>query len=118
VAVVTSLLVGLLARACGLSFRVVAIGAFIAIGTHSLLDTFSEGPGVTWLWPFNDTRFPVYPILPSAPANEDLFTRKGLYQLAAEAVVFAPFLLYAIFAKRNPAAEGSPTIDESDRPRA
>jgi inner membrane protein len=118
VAVVTSVLVGLLARACGLPFRVVAIGAFLAIGTHSLLDTFSEGPGVTWLWPFNDTRFPVYPILPAAPANEDLFTRKGLYQLVAEIVVFAPFLLYAIYAKRTTMAKGSSAVGGSDPPPA
>jgi inner membrane protein len=77
-----------------------ALGALASIGTHSLLDTLSPGPGIAWLWPFSTQRLPTFPILPIAPVDH-LFSRYGLSQLAAEAFVFLPFLLIALIPRRG-----------------
>lgn len=100
VALAVTFIVALLAAAVRLPVRRVAIGAFLAIGSHALLDSFTHGPGVAWLWPFTPMRFPTLPILPQAPLDH-LFSRSGLILLVAEIVVFSPFLAYAIFARRN-----------------
>lgn len=94
------LIVTLLAIVVHLPARRVALGAFLAIGSHSLLDTLSPGPGVAWLWPFTTYRFPTFPILPIAPLDH-LFSVGGLLRLLAELIVFSPFLAYAIFARPN-----------------
>lgn len=97
-ALAVTLAVALLARASRLPVRRVAIGAALAIGSHALLDSLSPGPGVAWLWPFIDSRFPTLPILPIAPLDH-LLSARGLSMLLAEMVVFSPFLAYAIFAR-------------------
>ncbi len=119
VAAATALIVGLVARAAHMSFRVAAVAAFLAIGSHAVLDTLSGGPGVAWLWPFTDVRFPTVRILPMAPANENLFTFTGLRLLLAEVVIFSPFLLYALMAKRTAAPDaGAPSTKNGDLPTA
>jgi inner membrane protein len=99
------LIVTLLARAARLPTRRVAFGAFLAIGSHALLDTLTVGPGVAWLWPFTSMRFPTFPILPIAHLDH-LWTPGGLTTLLAETIVFAPFLAYAIFARPRPSPSG------------
>ena len=105
VALVVALIVTVLAMAVRLPPRRIAIGAFIAIGSHALLDSLTVGPGVAWLWPFSAVRFPTFPILPMAPLDH-LLTVGGLTLLLAETIVFAPFIAYAILARpsHSPAA--------------
>ena len=108
-------LVALLARALQVAWRPVAIGAFVAIGSHAVLDSLTPGPGVVWLWPFIDTRFPTLPILPIATL-EHPFSLEWTVRLLAETVVFLPFLAYAIFGRgRLPLMKPS---TEHDRPPA
>jgi inner membrane protein len=98
VALAVVVIVTLLAMAVRLPARRVAVGAFVAIGSHALLDSLTPGPGVAWLWPFTPMRFPTLPILPMAPLDH-LLSTSGLLLLTAEAFVFAPFLVYAILAR-------------------
>jgi inner membrane protein len=100
VALAVVLIVTLLAIAVRLPARRVAVGAFVAIGSHALLDSLTPGPGVAWLWPFTPMRFPTLPILPMAPLDH-LLSTTGLILLVAEIFVFSPFLVYAIFAGPN-----------------
>ena len=104
VALVVTVLVTALAKAVRLSPRRVAIGAFLAIGSHALLDSLTAGPGVAWLWPLTPMRFPTLPILPQPPLS-DFFGAYWTVMLIAEIVVFAPFLAYAILARPNPAPD-------------
>ncbi len=98
VALAVTLIVTVLAMAVRLPPRRVAIGAFVAIGSHALLDSLTIGPGVAWLWPFTSTRFPTFPILPQAHLDH-LLTPGGLTHLLAETIVFTPFLAYVILAR-------------------
>jgi inner membrane protein len=98
VALAVTLIVMLAARAARLPARRVALGAFLAIGSHALLDSLTPGPGVAWLWPFTTARFPTFPILPQPPLSH-FFGTQWLILLVAETVVFSPFLAYAIFAR-------------------
>jgi inner membrane protein len=95
VAVLTVLIASLLAKAVRLPARRIALGAFLAIGSHALLDSLTPGPGVAWLWPFTAARFPTFPILPEAHFDH-LLSVGGLVTLLAEVVVFSPLLAYAI----------------------
>ena len=100
VAIAVTLMATLLAKAIGLPWRRVAVGAFVAIGSHAILDSLTAGPGVAWLWPFTSVRFPTFPILPQPPL-EHLFGPGWWLKLVAEMVIFSPFLVYAIFARPN-----------------
>jgi inner membrane protein len=94
VALAVVVIVTLLALAVRLPARRVAVGAFVSIGSHAILDSLTRGPGVAWLWPFSSVRFPTFPILPMAPL-EHLLSTRGLVLLVAEILVFSPFALYA-----------------------
>ena len=110
-----SLLVAVLFRALGLSTRSGAIAAFLAIGSHAVLDSLSGGPGVAWLWPLTDARLPTVRILPMAPFNDNLLSFRGLAVLMAEVVIFSPFLAYAVFAKRRSAPKSAmASIEDGD----
>ncbi len=119
VALAVMLIVTVLAKAVRLPPRRVAIGAFVAIGSHALLDSLTPGPGVAWLWPFTSARLPTFAILPMAPLDHVL-TLGGLTLLLAETIVFAPFLAYALVARPmkgpNPSTEG-PGIAPGDSGR-
>lgn len=94
-------IVTLLAKAARLPARRMAVGAFLAVGSHAIMDSLTPGPGVAWLWPFSPMRFPTLPILPQ-PQLDHPFGASWLILLVAEIIVFAPFLAYAILA--NPSA--------------
>ena len=87
VALAVVVIVTLLAMAVRLPARRVAIGAFLAIGSHAILDSLTRGPGVAWLWPFSSARFPTFPILPMAPLDHLLSTR-GLVCSSRSILVF------------------------------
>ena len=93
-------IVAVLAKLFQLRARHMAIGAFVAIGSHAILDSLSAGPGVAWLWPFSSLRLPTFPILPQTPL-EHVLSGGWLIMLLAELIVFSPFLAYAIFAGPN-----------------
>ena len=99
VALAVVLIVTLLAKIVRVPARRVAIGAFLAIGSHAILDSVTPGPGVAWLWPFTPMRFPTFPILPMAQPDH-LLSISGMSMLLAEIVVFSPLLAYAIFSGR------------------
>ncbi len=103
-ALVVALIVSLILGAMHLPLRRIVPAAILAVGSHAILDSLTRGPGVIWLWPFSDARMPTLPILPIAPVD-DLLTRHGLLLLLAEAIVFSPFLVYAIFARIRSAAD-------------
>jgi inner membrane protein len=72
--------------------------------SHCLLDTMTYGGGLgcALLWPFTDARFwaPVR-FIPIAPIGLHLFSPRGLYVMAFETILFSPFFLYALFARRE-----------------
>lgn len=75
---------------------------FAAAASHGLLDTVTHGgSGVMLLWPFWPARFlaPWHP-LPAAPIGMALLSRRGLALMAGEAMVFSPFLAYALWPRR------------------
>jgi len=104
VALAVTLIVTLLAMVARLPTRRVAAGAFLAIGSHALLDSLTPGPGVAWLWPLTTMRFPTFPILPQPPLS-DFFSAYWTIMLFAEILVFSPFLAYAILARPNPSPD-------------
>jgi inner membrane protein len=116
-AVGVAAIVGILFGWLGFSRWHAGLAAFAAIGSHAVLDSLSGGPGVYWLWPFVEVRFPTIDLLPMAPVSDDLLTLRGLAALVAEIVVFLPFLLYAVLARRR-AARSTERGADVDMPEA
>ncbi|HET9451318.1 MAG TPA: metal-dependent hydrolase, partial [Aggregicoccus sp.] len=84
--------------------------AFLALGSHGLLDALTDGGlGAALLWPFSDARLfaPLRP-LPVAPIARGMLSSRGLYVLAVEALLFLPAFAYALWPRRA-AARGAPT---------
>ncbi|MEZ4338101.1 MAG: metal-dependent hydrolase [Sandaracinaceae bacterium] len=114
-----SLLVGLLGLACALApgpqrLRAGLLGAGVLL-SHGVLDALTTGGlGVAFFWPFDDTRFffPLRPI-PVAPIGRGMVSGRGLYVLAAEALLFSPALLYALWPRRafKGTSRGSPRAE-------
>jgi inner membrane protein len=76
--------------------------ATIAIGSHGLLDSLTDGGlGSAVLWPFDLTRYfaPWQPI-PVAPIGRFFFSRYGLFVALTELVLFAPLVVFAIRPRR------------------
>lgn len=98
-----SLLVGLLGVACALApgperWRAGLLGALV-LTSHGVLDAMTTGGlGVAFFWPFDDARcfLPIRPI-PVAPIGRGMASLRGLYVLGVEALLFSPFLLYALW---------------------
>jgi len=78
----------------------------ITVGTHGLLDALTDGGlGVELLWPFSTQRFfAPWHLIPVAPIGEEMFSARGLYVVAVEAMMFAPLFIFATFPRRKPAA--------------
>jgi inner membrane protein len=76
--------------------------------SHGLLDTLTHGgSGVMLLWPFSDGRYLArWHPLPAAPIGPSLLSPRGLRLVGAEAVLFAPLLVYALWPRRR-AAQGA-----------
>lgn len=86
-----------------------ALCVLIAVGSHGLLDTLTDGGlGIGLLWPFSNERFfaPVQPI-PVAPIGTGMLSRRGFYVVAVELVAFAPLWLWAIRPNRRVEGAGS-----------
>jgi inner membrane protein len=86
----------------GERLRTASIGVLVAV-SHGLLDTLTDGGlGVALLWPFSDARYfaPWRPI-PVAPIAAAMFSRRGLYVIAVEAILFSPLLAYGLWPPRD-----------------
>ncbi len=86
--------------------------ALLALGSHGVLDCMNVGSkGVALFWPISSRFFEVswHPI-PAVITVEDLFRPVGLPVLLAEAVIFSPFLLYAIVGWPRFRRRVSPTV--------
>jgi inner membrane protein len=97
-ALVAGLAVGLGARWSNRPFARTAAFASVAIGSHGLLDTFTDGGlGCALLWPFDLTRYfaPWRPIT-VAPIGLGMFSVYGAVVVVAECVLFAPLLFVAL----------------------
>ncbi|HYI02334.1 metal-dependent hydrolase [Hyalangium sp.] len=81
--------------------------AFLAVGSHGLLDALTDGGlGAALLWPFSNERLfaPVRP-LPVAPIGVGMFSSRGLYVVAVEFIAFLPFWAFALWPRRRAAPE-------------
>lgn len=99
-AVVLAVIVGLALR----NKRHAILWAAVALVSHGLLDTLTDGGlGVALFWPFDTTRYfaPVRPI-PVAPIGAGMFSARGLYVTMVELVAFLPFWLIAFWPRRPP----------------
>jgi inner membrane protein len=97
----------LLARALRFPALRVGLLAFVALASHGVLDTLTDGGlGAALLWPFSNERFfaPVQP-LPVAPIGAGMFSSRGLYVVAVEFVAFLPFWAYALWPRRRATPE-------------
>lgn len=95
-AIVTGVVVGGLIGYLVGRRRGAVLGAIVMV-SHGLFDTLTTGgEGVALLWPLSDARFfaPVRPI-PVAPIGVGFLSVRGLYCVAVELVLFAPFVIYA-----------------------
>ncbi|HKU43986.1 MAG TPA: metal-dependent hydrolase [Polyangiales bacterium] len=98
-AAVVALLIGWIAGRCGLPRAWTALIAGLALASHGLLDTLTNGTnGPALLWPFSSARFqaPIRPVL-VAPLGWAYFGSAGMRSLVRELLLFWPFLLYAVY---------------------
>jgi inner membrane protein len=86
--------------------RRVGLLAFAVVASHGLLDALTDGGrGVALLWPFSAERHfaPIRPI-PVAPIGAGIFSPRGYYVMAVEAIAFSPLLIYALWPRGRPEA--------------
>lgn len=103
VAVIVGIVVGALVRIGSLSRGKAMVVCVLVLASHALLDTLTDGGlGVALCWPFSETRYfaPWRPI-PVAPIGRRVLTERGLRVMATELVLFAPFLVYALWPRRR-----------------
>ena len=83
-------------------FRNACITALV-VGSHAVLDTMTDGGlGCALLWPFDLSRYfaPWTPI-PVAPIGPRFLSAAGLHVALAEAVLFSPAFVYALWPRRK-----------------
>jgi inner membrane protein len=101
------------ARRLGRSSIVGALSGFLVYASHSLFDSFSIGShGVPWFWPFTTSYFFLPGWIPSVNRVHEFLTPRAFPVLAAELMIFAPFLAYTWLRGRR-AAE-SPKKSEGE----
>lgn len=96
-----------LARLLRLSPWRTGLLALLAVASHGLLDSLTDGGlGVALLWPFSNERFfaPLHP-LPVAPIGTRMFSSRGMYVVAFEFIAFIPFWAFALWPRRRAARE-------------
>ena len=106
-AALVALAVAGLARLARLPVWRMGLLAFLAVGSHGLLDALTDGGlGAALLWPYSDARLfaPVRP-LPVAPIGAGMFSPRGLYVVAVELVAFLPCWAFALWPRRRTALE-------------
>ncbi|MBI5547237.1 MAG: metal-dependent hydrolase [Deltaproteobacteria bacterium] len=103
-AVILAVALGLAARLARRPALRVGLVAFAALALHDLCDAVTNGGlGVALWWPFSNERiFLPWRPLPVAPIGlNGMLAPRGLRVMAAELIVFAPFLLYALVPRRG-----------------
>ncbi len=102
---------GLLAPLFGAPRGRTALTATLVLISHPLCDVLTDGGlGCALLWPFDLTRYfaPWNPI-PVAPIGRRFFSESGLRVALTELLLFAPFLIYAVWPRaisaRRPSRE-------------
>ena len=103
-----ALLLGWAARLLAARFnlprnRTALCTALVAL-SHPVLDTMTYGGGLgcALFWPFSIQRFwAPFRFIPIAPIGLGIFTEGGLYVMAIELVIFAPFWFYALRARKS-----------------
>ena len=79
------------------------VAALVSVVSHGVLDMLTDGGlGVAAAWPLSTSRFffPWHPI-PVAPIGRAFLSMRGLHCALVELAVGAPFLAYALFARRR-----------------
>ncbi|HKP55201.1 MAG TPA: metal-dependent hydrolase [Polyangiales bacterium] len=112
-ACVVGVLVGLWSGRFGLPRALTALFASLAMASHGLADTLTDGVnGPALLWPFSSARFlaPVHPVLP-APLGFAFFGDAGMRAVVREVVLFWPLLLYALYPRTQRSSELSTESD-------
>jgi inner membrane protein len=102
-AALVALAVAALTRASRGPVLKVGLLAFVAVGSHGLLDAMTTGGlGAALLWPFTPTRYflPLRPI-PVAPIGPGMLSARGLYVVGVELLLFLPFWAYALWPRRR-----------------
>ena len=82
--------------------RMFILGA-IVVGSHGILDAFTDGGlGIALLWPFSNDRFfaPWRPI-PVAPIGLGYLSPRGMVVAATELFYFLPVFAYALWPRRK-----------------
>jgi inner membrane protein len=95
-------LIGLLAQRAGLPTLRTGVCAVLVLISHPLLDTMTDGGlGCALFWPWSLERFfaPWRPI-PVSPIGRAYVSRVGFRVALAELVLFAPFIVYALWPRR------------------
>lgn len=102
-ALAVAAVVGLIARVAKLSAWRTALVAAAVVASHPLLDTMTNGGlGCALLWPFSNERFfaPWRPI-PVAPIGLGFVSARGLRIAVIELMMLSPFLIYALWPRRE-----------------
>lgn len=89
---------GLMAARFGLPFVRACMIATVVLGSHAILDTFTDGGlGCALFWPFDVTRYfaPWRPI-PVSPLGLEYLSRYGAFVGATELILFSPLLFFAL----------------------
>lgn len=81
--------------------------ALLAVASHGLLDSLTDGGlGAALLWPFSNERlFAPWRPLPVAPIGTGMFSGRGLYVVVVEFFAFLPFWAFALRPRRRAASE-------------
>jgi inner membrane protein len=96
--------VGLLSPLFGRSALRTGITAALVLTSHALLDTLTDGGlGCALFWPFDQTRYfaPWRPI-PVSPIGFGYLSPYGMFVAAAELLLFAPLLWFALAPRTAP----------------
>lgn len=93
--------VGLFARWRRQAALVWGVAAFVSMASHGILDMFSAGPGVKFLWPVTDAVFAsaVRPL--PTPQVFEVFTPQGLLIVGIEIILFSPLVVASWIAARR-----------------
>jgi inner membrane protein len=103
-------LIGLLAPRVGRPAVRTGVMATLVLASHPLLDTLTDGGlGCALFWPFDLTRyFAPWTPLPVSPIGFGYFSPYGMYVAAAESVLFAPLVAYALGRRDGTVTAASP----------
>ena len=100
-AIAAGLVIGAAAGRLGRPARRTALVASAVLASHALLDAMTDGGlGCAFFWPFDLTRYflPWRPI-PVAPIGFGFLSAYGAMVTAAELLIFAPALIFALSAR-------------------